>query len=108
MTKHGSPLFYELLDEMAKTHDKKSHDYASDSAPYDNYYFAGVMSKLFDNPEDAGFIGRISEKLYRIANIENTGKIGITETIEDTERDIAVILALWIASRRDRRLIKQD
>lgn len=104
MKKHGSPIFYALLDEMAETHNRKSHDYASNRDPSGNYHFAGLLSKLFDNPDDSGFIGRIGEKLYRIANLENNGKVAENETIEDTERDIAVITLLWISDRRSRRL----
>lgn len=101
---NGSPEFYKLLEEMAKTHDSKSHDYASNSDPFGNYHFAGQLSQLFNNPHDAGFIGRIGEKLYRLANIENNNKIVLNESIEDTEKDIAVITALWMADRRSRRL----
>lgn len=99
----GSPTFYGLLETMAKVHENKSHDYASDSNPYGNYHFAGELSQLFHNPHDAGFLGRIAEKLYRLANLENSDKIAKNETIEDTELDVCVILALWMASRRDSR-----
>lgn len=102
--RNGSPIFYQLLEEMAETHDRKSHDYASNDSPCGNYHFAGILSKLFDNPMDAGFVGRIAEKLYRLANLENSGKTAINETIEDTEKDIAVIVTLWMADRRDRRI----
>lgn len=103
MNRHGNPRFYKLLEEMADLHDKKSHDYASDENPSGNYHFAGSLAKLFDNPDDAGFIGRIGEKLYRLANLENSGKKPSNETVEDTERDIAVITCLWMADRQDRR-----
>ena len=102
--RNGSPYFYGMLDAMAVTHDTKSHDYASNSDPFGNYHFAGEMSKLFNNPHDSGFIGRIAEKLYRLANIENSGKVVQNETIEDTETDIATITVLWMASRRVRRM----
>jgi hypothetical protein len=88
---------------MSEIHSKKSHDYASSDSPYANYQFAGKLSKLFDNPNDAGFIGRIAEKLYRLANLENSGKSPSNESIEDTEVDLCVIMALWVASRRERR-----
>lgn len=100
----GSPIFYALLESMAETHDKKSHDYASNNDPFANYKFAGMLSKLFDNSDDAGFIGRIGEKLFRLANIENCHKNVLNESIEDTEVDIAVIVLLWISMRRDRRM----
>lgn len=103
-TRHGSPIYYALLHEMADTHDKKSHDYASDKNPFGNYHFAGQLALLFaHSPEDAGFIGRIGEKIFRLANLDGTGKTPKNEAIEDTERDIAVIATLWMADRRDRR-----
>lgn len=103
--RHGSPLFYALLEKMAETHNKKSHDYASNDNPFGNYHFAGMLSKLFDNPDDAGFIGRLGEKFYRLANLENNKKAVavLDEGIEDTETDIVTITALWIVSRRERR-----
>lgn len=101
--KHGSDSFYLLLEQMGDIHNRKSHDYASNGNPFANYHFAGQLSKLFNNPDDSGFIGRLAEKIYRIANIENAGKTTLNESIEDTETDICVITALWIASRRERR-----
>jgi hypothetical protein len=89
---------------MSQTHDKKSHDYASNDNPYGNYHFAGKLALLFSHSEqDAGFIGRLGEKFYRLANLEKGQKSPSNESIEDTERDIAVITALWMADRRDRR-----
>lgn len=102
--RHGSPLFYDLLQEMAETHDKKSHDYASDDNPAGNYHFAGQMALLFSHSsEDAGFFGRMAEKIYRLSNLEKSNKIAKNETIDDTERDICVIATLWMSDRRNRR-----
>lgn len=102
--RNGNPKFYEMLEEMAETHDIKSHDYASNSNPSGNYHFAGQVSSLFSHsPQDAGFAGRIAEKIYRLANLEGSGKDPKNETIADTERDIAVITVLWMTDRRDRR-----
>ena len=103
--RHGSPTFYKLLEEMATLHDRKSHDYASDSNPTGNYHFAGKLALMFaHNEQDAGFVGRLGEKLYRLANLESSQKTPQNESIDDTERDICVITALWMADRRDRRL----
>jgi len=108
-TRHGSPLYYSLLHEMAETHHAKSHDYASDRNPFGNYHFAGQLALLFaHSPEDAGFIGRIGEKIFRLANLDGTGKTPKNESIEDTERDIAVIATLWMADRRTRRMAKYN
>lgn len=105
---HGSPTFYKLLEEMAITHDMKSHDYASNENPYGNYHFAGQLAQLFSHSHyDMGFIGRIGEKLYRLANLESSDKIAKNESIEDTERDLCVIMALWMADRKDRRASNQ-
>lgn len=101
--RNGMPEFYKLLENMANIHDKKSHDYASNDNPAGNYHFAGKLSKLFNNPDDAGFIGRIGEKLYRLANLENSNKFPSNESIEDTEKDICVITVLWMADRLNRR-----
>lgn len=107
--RHGAPEFYALLEKMAETHDKKSHDYASNDNPFGNYHFAGMLSKLFDNPDDAGFIGRLGEKFYRLANLENAKKeVAVKdEGVADTENDIAVITLLWIVDRRQRRAKQQ-
>lgn len=103
--RHGSPVFYALLETMGDIHDKKSHDYASNDNPYGNYHFAGKVSSLFaHSPEDAGFAGRIAEKVFRLANLERSSKTPSNESIEDTEVDIAVITLLWMADRRERRM----
>lgn len=102
--RHGLPEYYDLLQVMAELHDKKSHDYASSENPLGNYYFAGEASCLFSHsPKDAGIVGRMAEKIYRIANLERNGKEPINESIEETENDLAVIMTLWIADRRARR-----
>lgn len=103
-TRLGSPRFYKLLEEMADTHDRKSHDYASNDKPYANYEFAGWLCNLFKHSElDMGFISRIGEKLYRLSNLEGKGLNPKNESIEDTERDLCVIMALWMSARRDNR-----
>lgn len=106
--KHGSSTFYKLLEGMSDLHDRKSHDYASQSNPMGNYHFAGKLSQLFKNSNDAGFIGRLGEKLFRLANLENSGKEAKNESVEDTELDICVITTLWMADRRDRRFNKRE
>lgn len=89
---------------MAAIHDQKSHDYASNENPAGNYHFAGQMATMFaHSSQDAGFVGRIAEKIYRLANLEGGNKTPRNESIEDTERDIVTICALWMADRRDRR-----
>jgi hypothetical protein len=103
-TRHGSPGFYKLLEQMAELHDRKSHDYARDNDPFGNYEFAGLIANMFSSsPVDAGFSGRLAEKIYRLYVLQSENKIPKTDTIDDTERDIAVIATLWMAARRDKR-----
>ena len=106
--RHGSQVFYRLLDEAADTHNSKSHDYARNGDPFANYRFAGMMSRVFNNEDDSGFIGRIGEKIYRLANLENGNKEPMNESVEDTEKDIFVIVGLWVAMRRERRMNKYE
>jgi hypothetical protein len=101
--RNGSPEFYALLEKAGEIHNLKSHDYANNNDPFGNYHFAGKLSKLFDNPDDTGFVGRIGEKLFRLANLENGDKKPLNESIEDTELDLIVIMTLWMADRRTRR-----
>lgn len=101
----GSKTFYDLLKEAGHLHAIKAHDYATDEDPYGNFRFAGMMSQLFKSPEDAGFMGRIGEKIYRLANLENNSKEPKNESIEDTERDLCTLMILWISMRRDRRKV---
>jgi hypothetical protein len=103
-----SQTFKQLLNQASELHDKKSHDYASDENPYGNYHFAGKLGQLFQNPDDAGFVARMGEKLYRLANLENNGKIPLNENVADTEIDLVVIMTLWMASRRDRRATSNE
>lgn len=102
--RHGSPSFYSLLNEMADTHEKKSHDYATNDNPFGNYLFAGHVAVMYaHSPLDAGFSTRLAEKMYRLSVLEGGGKTPKNESIDDTERDIAVIATLWMAARKDAR-----
>lgn len=103
--KYGSPKFYELLNQAAELHSRKSHDYAKKGDPYGNYHFAGKMGQMFRNPDDAGFVARLGEKLYRLSNLDNDGIAPLNESVADTELDILVIVALWMADRRERKSI---
>jgi hypothetical protein len=98
---HGSLDFYQVLQEMAELHSRKSHDYATIEDPFKNYRFAGEIGSLFSHPADIGFVCRLAEKIMRLAVLQD--KTPLNESVEDTEKDIAVITALWMAERRDRR-----
>lgn len=95
--------FLELLSQVEELHERKRHDYSSDDSPYSNYYFAGTLGRMFSDSHDVGFVTRIGEKIFRLANLDNNKKSPKNEAIEDTELDLVVIMTLWMASRRDRR-----
>lgn len=100
----GSQFFYRLLDRLANLHEKKSQDYASVDNPVGNYHFAGMVSAMFAHSTfDAGFAGRLAEKIYRLANLEKDGKKPNFESIEDSELDICVLTLLWMSDRQERR-----
>lgn len=101
--RNGLQSFYELLNKAADIHDKKSHDYANNSDPLGNYRFAGELSKLFTDPTDAGLIGRLGEKLYRLSNLDKKQSEPMNESLEDTEVDMMVIIGLFVANRMERR-----
>ena len=106
--RHGSATFYSLLEEMAATHDRKSHDYATSDKPFINYEFAGTIANLFSHSAiDAGFAGRLAEKIMRLSVLEKGGLQPKNESVADTERDIAVIATLWMAARKDKQLNEQ-
>jgi hypothetical protein len=108
-SREGSQVFYALLEEIAHTHEVKHHDYASDDDPSGNYHFAGNVAVLFaHSPDDMGFLGRLAEKIYRLANLTGSNKIPKNESVEDTEKDIATITVLWMADRRERKQKEAD
>jgi hypothetical protein len=87
----GHPRFYELLDEMRKTHDSKNSDYADSSVdPLRNFRAcedAGI-------PAFEGCITRLSDKYMRVMNLarkEREGReVGVkSEAITDTLLDLA-------------------
>jgi hypothetical protein len=95
--------FYDLLKASGDLHTLKANEYSGDADPYANFKFAGQMSKLFVDPDDSGFVGRIAERLFRLANLENSGKTPQNEPIEDTERELCMLVVLWMSMRKDRR-----
>lgn len=88
---YGHPRFYELLEELAKLHSRKSEDYGSDGDPLANYRSAGE----FGVPPWLGVMLRANDKMQRIKTYALKGKLA-NETARDSFLDLAAhtLLAL--------------
>ena len=93
-TEHrGHPRFYELLEEIKETHNRKNHDYAQDKDPLSNL----KMCESLGVPAWKGTLVRMSDKWSRITQLAN-GKEALVkdEAITDTLKDMAVYSLLCI------------
>ena len=81
-----SERFYELLEEMKRTHDAKRHDYASTEDVFANFRtceMAGI-------PAWKGVCVRISDKFSRIMGFARKERLEVKdESIKDTLVDMA-------------------
>jgi hypothetical protein len=93
--KMSNKTFYDLLKESGQLHSVKMNE-----EPIENFEFSGMMSKLFTDALNAGFMARVGEKLIRLANLENTSR---TDDIATAEKELCVAMILWLSARRDRR-----
>jgi len=87
--------FNDLFDSIKELHDKKNHDYA--------FEFAAQLVKLFTDPVDQVFAGRIGDKLARLGQLLS-GKEPNFESVEDTMRDITCLAGIWTAWRMDHKM----
>lgn len=95
---HGSPRFYELINEMARIHDAKNRDYADSATdPLRNFRAceaAGISA--FD-----GCLTRLSDKYMRVMNLARQEREGRergvkSEAITDTLNDLACYALICI------------
>ena len=94
---HGHPDFYVLLDELAKLHSRKNHDYAGHD-PLSNFN----ACEDFGIPPWKGCLVRMSDKWNRIKNFARSDSLEVAdETIEDTLKDLAVYSLLCILLHRE-------
>lgn len=90
--KHGHPDFYKLLDEIAKLHSNKNHDYSGEDA----------LSNLrlceeINIPAYLGVYVRMSDKWSRITEFFKKRKLKVKdESVIDTLKDLAVYSLLCI------------
>lgn len=89
---HGD-AFDRELDEIRVLHAAKRADYTGDESALANYEFSSEMMGV---PVAVGMFGRLSEKVFRIKSLFNTGRTPAVsdEKMTDTLRDIAIIATL--------------
>ena len=92
---HGHPRFYEILNELAKLHDKKNAQYATTDNPLGNFYrVANLQSKLFKgsikNKPLATALAFMSKQIDGVYEIVGEAKENTPDTLKDKLMDIAV------------------
>lgn len=100
----GHPEFYELLDQMRETHDRKNADYAGDVDPFKNFR---LCESIGIDVAD-GVLVRMCDKWSRITTLvekehRGQGAQVLDESIEDTLMDLAVYSLIAIILRRERK-----
>jgi hypothetical protein len=91
--RYGSPRFYELLDELATLHSRKSHDYAGTIDPFSNFR----ESEKLGIEAWKGIAVRLTDKMSRIQAFARQGELLVNdEGLIDTLKDNAVYSLLAI------------
>lgn len=89
--RYGDPRFYALLDEIARLHSAKNHDYAQGDSPLSNF----KISETLGVAAWKGCLIRMSDKWSRITRLAG----GITpknESLRDSLIDLAVYSLLTV------------
>jgi len=98
--KHGHPMFYALLAEMAELHDRKNHDYAGGVDPLANFK---ASARMGIDPALAVLI-RMMDKWSRLEAFVRQGNFAVKdESVEDTLMDNAVYSLIDIVLRREQK-----
>jgi hypothetical protein len=94
--RHGDPRFYALLEEIAKLHSAKNHDYSKAGEPLSNFR----KCEAFGIPAWKGVLVRLSDKWSRLEQLAG-GKEPKNESMRDTLVDTAVYSLLAILLLED-------
>jgi hypothetical protein len=89
-----NPYFTRALDEMEAIHERKNHDYASDTNPFSNFEFAARFAGV---TVDQVFAVMEGIKQARILELTLAGKAPNNESLDDSLKDGAVYPALRYA-----------
>jgi hypothetical protein len=90
-----NPHFGALLERMLETHEKKSHDYASDANVYSNFEYAERLSAPFTGVHKV-FATMVGIKLARLGELLS-GKTPKNESIFDSFLDLCTYACIWAA-----------
>jgi hypothetical protein len=91
-----NPYFTRVLDEMEAIHERKNHDYASDSNPFSNFEFAARYAGV---TVDQVFAVMQGIKQARILELTSAGKAPNNESLNDSYQDASVYSALRYSYR---------
>jgi len=97
----SSNHFHILIEKCKEIHDKKSHDYASDSNPFSNFEQAASVANVTTHEVFKVLIGI---KLARLSELLTNNKDPKNESIEDTFIDLANYCLLWGSYYAERRI----
>jgi hypothetical protein len=89
--RHGDPRFYDLLEEIAELHSRKSHDYTPAGDPLANF----KRSERFGVPAWKSALVRMGDKWARIEQL-SVGKAAQNESLRDSLVDNAVYSLLAV------------
>lgn len=91
---NGHPRFYELVEKIKDTHNRKNSDYAKQNDPLSNLKSS---ENYFNIPGYLGTAIRMADKWERFTNLLRKGEASVTEeSIKDTLEDLAVYSLLEI------------
>lgn len=94
---HGDPRFHRLLEEMARVHSDKNHDYAMSVDPLSNFRKAQV----FGVAPSRGALVRMSDKWSRLEQLVGGTKTPKNESVRDTLMDLANYALLTVLLMED-------
>lgn len=91
---NGHPRFFELLEKIKDTHNRKNSDYARKEDPLSNLKSS---ENYFNIPGYLGTAIRMADKWERFTNLLRKGETAVTEeSVKDTLEDLAVYALLEI------------
>lgn len=103
VTGNGHPMFYEILNELAKLHSVKNADYATKADPLSNFnrvgHIIGKFLKPGVNQSLAACLSLMAKQVDAVYEFVGEGKTHTFEALDDKLKDIAVysVIAMIIA-----------